>query len=45
MQGNDDSGTDLNAKITTKLQKGHKYLLRVKLYWQDRSGETAVMVW
>ena len=45
MKGNDDSGTDLNAKITTKLQKGHKYLLRVKLYWQDRSGETAVMVW
>lgn len=45
MQGDDDSGTDLNAKITTKLEKGHKYLLRLKLYWQDRSGETAVMVW
>jgi hypothetical protein len=45
MQGDDDSGTDLNAKIIAKLEKKHKYLLRVKLYWQDRSGETAVMIW
>jgi hypothetical protein len=44
MKGNDNTGTDINAQIKTKLYKGHKYLLRVKLHWQDRSGETAVIV-
>jgi len=44
MKGNDNTGTDINAQVKTKLYKGRKYLLRVKLHWTDRSGETAVIV-
>jgi hypothetical protein len=41
----DDSGEDSNASIRTKLVKGHKYVLRIRLYYSERSGETAVMMW
>ncbi|GAX59337.1 matrixin family [Candidatus Scalindua japonica] len=41
----DDSGTGYNAKIRTKLIKGRSYVLRVRLYYSNRSGGTAVMMW
>ncbi|MBI1829802.1 MAG: hypothetical protein HYR87_10095 [Thaumarchaeota archaeon] len=41
----DDSGEDRNALIHTKLIKGHNYIVRVRLYYSDRAGETAIMVW
>jgi hypothetical protein len=41
----DDSGEDTNAQVHLKLIKGHKYVLRVRLYYAERSGETAVMMW
>lgn len=41
----DDSGDDRNAHIRVKLFKGRKYVLRVRLYYADRSEETAVMMW
>lgn len=41
----DDSGQDTNAYFRIKLIKGHKYVLRVRLYYSDRPGETAVMMW
>ena len=41
----DDSGTDFNASIRIKLIKGHRYVLRVRLYYSDQSGETVVMMW
>lgn len=41
----DDSGLDSNAYIKIKLFKGRKYLLRVKLYYAERRGETGVMYW
>jgi hypothetical protein len=28
-----------------KLLKGRRYVLRVRLYYEDRAGETAVMMW
>lgn len=43
--GDDDSGTATNAKITTRLVRGRKYILRVRLYLNWASGDTAVMMW
>jgi hypothetical protein len=41
----DDSGEESNAAIHWKLFKDHKYVLRIRLYYRDSSGETAVMMW
>jgi len=43
--GNDDSGSDLNSRISTRLLQGRKYYLRVRLYHSDGSGEGCVMLW
>ena len=43
--GADDSGTDLNAKVTMRLQKGRKYQVGVRLYYADAALETSLMVW
>ncbi len=40
----DDSGEDRNASIRVKLFRGRRYLLRVRLYHVQGSGETAVMM-
>jgi Astacin (Peptidase family M12A) len=45
VSGDDDSGTDLNARLSLKLFRGRRYVLRVRLYWAGASGETAVMYW
>ncbi len=42
---NDDSGTDLNAKVTLRLQKGRRYQVGVRLYYADAAAETALLVW
>jgi hypothetical protein len=41
----DDSGEDRNASFRVKLFKGKKYVLRIRLYYKDKAGETAVMMW
>jgi hypothetical protein len=43
--GDDDSGTDRNARLTAKLFQGRRYVLRLRLYWAGESGQTAVMLW
>lgn len=43
--GDDDSGTGLNANITTWLDRDKRYVLRVRLYLNWASGDTAVMLW
>jgi hypothetical protein len=43
--GDDDSGTDLNARFTVKLFKGRSYVLRIRLYWAWATGEAGVMMW
>jgi hypothetical protein len=43
--GDDDSGEDANAAFRVKLVRGRKYVLRIRLYYADRPGETAVMMW
>jgi hypothetical protein len=45
LAGDDDSGEDYNARLQVKLLTGRKYVLRVRLYYEDRAGETAVMMW
>ena len=45
VDGDDDSGTDQNAKITRRLYGGRRYVLRVRLYLNWGSGDTAVMLW
>lgn len=45
LRGDDDSGEDRNASISIRLRKGRKYVLRVRLYYADRTDETAVMLW
>ena len=43
--GDDDSGEDYNASLEVKLIKGRRYVLRIRLYWSDDTGRTAVMMW
>lgn len=45
MAGDDDSGFRRNAKIVERLYRHREYVLRVRLYYSDLSGETAVMMW
>ena len=43
--GDDDSGEDRNATLQLKLFQGREYVLRIRLYFSQGSGETAVMMW
>ena len=45
LAGDDDSGESRNALLNVKLNKGKEYVLRVRLYYAQASGETAVMLW
>ena len=45
IDGDDDSGYDYNSKISTRLVKGKKYFLRLRLYFSNESGRGAVMLW
>jgi hypothetical protein len=45
MTGDDDSGEDYNAYLRVKLFQGRRYIFRVRLYYAERTGDTAVMVW
>jgi hypothetical protein len=44
LAGDDDSGTDLNAKITSNLIAGRTYTLRVRLYYVEVTGECGVLL-
>ena len=43
--GDDDSGEDRNAYLKLRMARGKKYVLRLRLYYADHAGETAVMWW
>jgi hypothetical protein len=45
VRGDDDSGVDRNARISSKLFQGRRYVARVRLYWAGESGQTAIMYW
>ena len=44
LAGDDDSGTDYNAQIELRLHKGKRYVLRVRLYLNYTSGDTAILL-
>lgn len=41
--GDDDSGEDRNALIRFRLLRGHKYVVRIRMFFQGGSGQSAVM--
>ncbi len=43
--GDDDSGTALNASLDYKFIANRRYVLRARLYWAAHYGETALMMW
>lgn len=43
--GDDDSGTSYNARISARLVRDRTYVLRVRLYFAQRAGEGALMLW
>lgn len=43
--GDDDSGMGTNAQLSERLVRGRTYLLRIRLYLNYDSGDTAVMMW
>ncbi len=45
IEGDDDSGTNHNASIKTRLYPWRKYVLRIRLYLNYASGDTGVMMW
>jgi hypothetical protein len=44
VKGDDDSGTPRNARLDVRLQKGRRYVLRIRNY-VNYGGESAVMIW
>ncbi|NVI97441.1 hypothetical protein HV824_04810 [Myxococcus sp. AM009] len=45
LTGADDSGQDVNASLKLKLFQGREYVLRVRMFYEERAGESAVMLW
>lgn len=43
--GSDDSGTDDNSRIETRLYAGEEYILRLRLFTQYGADGACVMVW
>lgn len=45
IDGDDDSGWQRNARIVQRLHRGHEYILRVRLYYAQIAGQTAVFMY
>jgi len=45
IDGDDDSGYATNARIRERLYRGREYVLRVRLYYADIAGQTAVFLY
>ncbi len=43
--GDDDSGADRNANFRVRLSRGRSYVLRIRLYSDFSSGDTALLMW
>lgn len=44
VSGDDDSGTDRNARIRARLRRGRKYVARLRLYYAHSKGNFAIML-
>jgi hypothetical protein len=42
--GDDDSGSERNARVRARLHKGRTYRVRLRLYWSWASGRTALLL-
>lgn len=45
LASDDDSSEERNATLNVKLFKGRKYVVRVRLSWAGKSGQTSIMYW
>lgn len=45
LAGEDDTGTEANARLEVRLRPERRYTLRIRLAYEDVSGSTAVMMW
>lgn len=45
LAGDDDSGTDFNSSIHTRLIKGREYIIRVRLFYRSEKGTGSLMVY
>jgi hypothetical protein len=45
LAADDDSGTNLNSSISVRLFADRKYLLRLRLYWDQEAGQAALLMW
>ncbi|MFV2060933.1 MAG: M12 family metallopeptidase [Gammaproteobacteria bacterium] len=45
IDGNDDSGQDINAKIVAYLHRGREYIIRTRLYYSEEQGCGSVMIY
>jgi len=45
IDGDDDSGFERNARIRERLYRGREYILRIRLYYSDIAGQTAVFTY
>ncbi len=43
--GDDDSGTDYNAKIVTRLHRNREYIVRTRLYFAEAQGSGSIMIY
>lgn len=44
VDGDDDSGTDLNSRLVVRLYQGRRYVLRIRLYSDFSTGGTSVIL-
>jgi hypothetical protein len=45
IDGDDDSGSRLNSKVTQRLFRGQEYVVRLRLYFATSAGSGAVMLY
>lgn len=45
LAGDDDSGLGTNAALKLKLFRGREYVVRLRLFYEERAGESAIMLW
>lgn len=45
VKGDDDSGSERNARIAVRLNANRRYVVRLRMYSSFAGGETAVMLW
>lgn len=45
LAGHDDTGRDVNAAFSARLEEGKSYVLRIKVHYVAKSDELSVMMW